>query len=536
MASVAATSPPAAYVSDTTPLYPQVVKEILSGNYGQAKRIDTAAKNLEFYRGCFERYSPRSAGDARQDARFVRTSLVMQRAVDSLTDLLYRENPKRALKPPKGDDSAGSEADYLAATNWLEACYRANNMGAKWQEADRFTHISDVAAFQVEPSPDPDCPVRIRLWDASEFYAWPAPDDPTTAVAVAVRDMWDLQKRIRLYTAMSLTEFRTKKLPEEGATSGGTAYYQIGYPRKNPLGLLPFSFFHYREPTSDFWTPGPGNQLRQMNDCTNKRLTDLFDSCVYNLNPTLVIKNAAPGTKPPPAGPGSVWFVEGSKPNISSPQVAPDAAYLQADPSFIDAGWLDLNNGIDHGMEMIGVAPAQIRMTQQSAMSGDAIVAEQIAPVKHAEGRKKVARVAEDDLAKLVLLAGAAHLKAQKADDDADEALVLAVEDYQATAAQLTRVARRPGLTVIWPTFYPRIPGNDANLDDQAKLTTNQTSLVEIVARDGELTDQEARAKLEKLADDKAFAESLFGVAPVAPTVPGGKTAEKDAETEDEGQ
>lgn len=505
-----------AYVADATPLYARIVREITGGLRGdsQGRRIDDACVNRDFYRGHFERHSPRVAGDARYDSRFVRTSLVMQRAVDSLTDLLYRENPKRTLKPPKGDE--GAKADYQAATDWIEAVYRANNMGAKWQEADRFTFISDVAAFQVESSEDPDCPIKIRLWDAGEFYAWEMPDDPTKAAAVAVRDFYDEQRRLRLYTAETVTEFRTKKLPDGHTWDswGATTYTQVGYPRKSDFGVLPFSFFPYREPTSEFWVAGPGDHFRQMNDCVNKRLTDLFDSVRYNLNPILVVKNAQPGAKVPPSQPGAVWFLHGRRSDVGSPLTTPEAEYLQSDPSFVDAGWADLNFGIDHGLEMIGIAPAQIRMTEQNAASGDAIVAEQIAPVKHAEGRKKIAYVAEQDLCKLVLIAGAAHLESQD------------VDGYKATGAQLKAVAARPGLTVIWPTFYPRIPGNDANLDDEYKLNANQMSLVDVVARDNELTEEEARAKLEKIADDKEFVESLFG--PAVPITPPGVEPAKD--------
>jgi len=51
--------------------------------------------------------------DTRDSSRYVRTSLVMQRAVNTLTDLLYREGPRRTLKPPDG--VTGADADNVAA-------------------------------------------------------------------------------------------------------------------------------------------------------------------------------------------------------------------------------------------------------------------------------------------------------------------------------------------------------------------------------------------------------------------------------------
>ena len=55
---------------------------------------------------------------------------------------------------------------------------RRNAADALWQEADRMAAVSEVAAFQVGATADPGRPVRIQLWDASQFCVWEDPDDP----------------------------------------------------------------------------------------------------------------------------------------------------------------------------------------------------------------------------------------------------------------------------------------------------------------------------------------------------------------------
>jgi hypothetical protein len=202
----------------------------------------------------------------------------------------------------------------------------------------------------------------------------------------------------------------------------------------------------------------------------------------------------------PPAKPGQVWNLPGGGGGgaITDRDGTPDAKYLQADSSFVAAGWDDLNSGIDHGLEMLGVAPAQIRMTQDGAASGKSIQSEQIQPVKHAEGRQALAAHVEDGLCKLVLAVGAKHLGSQE------------VDEYTVTARQLEAVAASPGLTLHWPSLYPRVPGVEQDQQDLQDLDMKLTSRTEILAQRFKLTEDEAKAKLQQIADQLKEEQALF--------------------------
>jgi hypothetical protein len=390
-------------------LYRKAVKEVLAGLPNEKGRRDDAAKSLDFYEGHFKAYNPRPAG---KKVGPVRTSLFMQRCVKTLTKLLYKQGPVRKLTAPDGED----DTDYVAASEWLEKVYRHNNVNALMQKADRLTHVSHAAAIQVEADADPDCPVKLRLWDASEVYVWSDPSEPAKAAIVAVIDKYDEQRRLRLYDADRVTTFLTKKL-DSGQTTGGTAYTQVGQTVVSELGVLPFSFFHYEIPTCDFWTTGPGDHLRECNDWINRRLTAMLDSCTANLDPILVVTNVREGYTVPEAKPGLTIYPPNATMGPDDTARDPALNYLQSDPGFVAAGWEDMNNGIDHELEMIGVPPSMIRMAETAARSGESIVAEQIEPVGAAQERQSVAEVAEDDLAKLVLLVGSRHLQTQTYDE-----------------------------------------------------------------------------------------------------------------------
>ena len=147
---------------------------------------------------------------------------------------------------------------YDAASRWLEGVYRRNCADAIWQEADRLSVVSGVAAIQVAAAPDPARPIRLRLWDASQFVVWEDPDEPTKPVAVGSIDLFDHRRRLTLYTPDVKRVYVTQKLgPNDSA--GGTAYRQISE-AENPYGLIPFAFAWFHMPVgSDFWCGSPGS-------------------------------------------------------------------------------------------------------------------------------------------------------------------------------------------------------------------------------------------------------------------------------------
>jgi hypothetical protein len=470
-----------------------VEAEILGGLRNEKERLDSALFNLEFYRGDFRRFPPRDTNQNSDGNRYPRTSLFMKRVVDKLAGLLYKDGPKRSI------------AGHAAAEAWLAECYRRNNADALLQHADRLTFVSDCALVQAEPSPDPECPVKLRLWDASSFVVWCDPDDPCTLAFAAVIDRDNNRRRLRLWTPTEVREYRTREWDEQTKTAGATAWVFYGS-TPNALGLVPFAPVHYEVPTCGFWVDGPGDHLRETNDWVNKRLTDMVDACRFNLIPLLLLQGVREGWRPPsPVKPGDVINPPADV-NAGGDRVAPpDAKYVQGDSSFVAAGWDDLQNGIDHALEMVGVPPGSVRIAMDPAKSGAAIISEQIEPVSAAESRQRKAEREEDALKTLVLTVGARHLGGQ------NPASLPAGQyaEAQATAAQ-HEAAAAAALTLHWPDLYPRVPGTEADQGDQWLLDNGLTSRTRLAMERYHLTEEEAEEYVARIAEDLRRERELF--------------------------
>jgi hypothetical protein len=478
-------------------LLKDIDSEIRAGLTNERARLDDALFNLEFYNGDFSRFPPKpNAG--RRDS-LPRTSLVMQRICRTLTANLYKRGPTRKLKPPKGV-AAGP---YDAATEWLEHCYRCNGADALWQESDRLSCAADVAGFQVRKTPDPAKPVEILLWRANEIVVWVDPDDQKKPIAVATLDLYNHQRRLRLYTAETMTTYMTDQWTQTTLSAGATAYKFVSE-KPHDYGEVPFTFVHFNFPTCEFQTPGIGTYLRSVNEGINLGLTLGFDSIRYNLVPILLFKNVAAGFTPKLVQPGDIWDLPG-RGDGEDGLAEPGAEYLQADSSFVAASWDDLKSYLDHVLEMVGVPPNTIRMETTGAESGVAIIAEQTPLILWAESRQRPFASYEDHLAKLVLSVGAKHLGKQE------------YSEYRATATQLEAVAAEPGLVLRWADMYPRIPGQTTDLADQWRLDNRMASRTTLLMEREQLTREEAESKLEEIAEDLIREQELFQAAEPEP-------------------
>jgi hypothetical protein len=499
-------------------LIAKVDREITKGGLrSQVARLECARANLAFYKGDFQEAPVRPKGNTAYDsARYPRHSMIMQRIVKILTKNLYAEGPVRKLVAPQGEiggqeeesgkprqkrglDTTGDRA-YDAATAWLHECYKRNRMDSKWQRADILSTVSDVAAFQVTAWPDPEWPVRITLLDASQFCVWPEPEQPLVPALVAVLDVVDDRRRLRLYSDESILVYMTPEPIDSSQVSAPLkqAYVYEGE-MPNPYGILPFSFVHFDEPVCEFWSGSPGSNLRLINDGINFKMTETFDCIRYNLRPVVKLKGVRPDWKPPaPIMPGDVWHMAAASDSTMEKDTEPDAEYLQADPNFVMADWEDTKAFIDHTLEMYGVPSTAIRVEASSMRSGVAIISEQIPLIEWAKGRQKPFGLYEEDLARLVLKIGARHLGSQIGDE------------YQATAQDLDRVAIHPGLVLRWPNMYPRIPGEDTDRADQFRLDTRLASkTILLMEREG-LTREEAEERLQEIAEDLKNEQKLF--------------------------
>ena len=485
-------------------LLKKIREEITTGGLRhERQRIDDARQNLDFYAGRFSAYAPKVAGELYDKIR-PRYSLAMQRIVNTLTANLYKDGPRRSL----GDDDTAGQREK--ATTWLNAIYKANAIDAQWQQADRLATAADAAAFQVVPSKEPHRPVRIQIWDASQIVTWLDPDDQLTVAAVGIVDQYNEQRRLRVYTPELVQTYMTRQWTP-GTTAGATAY-EFRSERENDIvdadgnGVIPFCFVHFNLPLCDFWTYGPGTFLRDMNDAANALLTQIGGSIRYNLIPVLVGKGLREGWRPPsPVRPGDVWFPPATSDANGETPADPSFDYLQADASFVAAGWDDLNNYLDHTLEMCGVPPATVRMVQDSARSGVSIVAEQAPLILWAQSRQRPFAHYEECLAKLVLTVGASHLARQ------DTMRVRGLPDpLRVGVDELDEAAYLPQLSLRWPKMYPDMPGPDQDAADDWLLSHQMASRTLLLMRRESMTRPEAQAYLKEVAEDLEVESKLF--------------------------
>jgi len=460
---------------------------VIGGLPEERERRDDAVRNLRFFTGNFKEYKPKRANIAYDEIR-PRYSLLMQRIIKTLCANLYKAGPKRSI------------AENEEASAWLEWIYRSNAMNAMWQRADLSATWGDWCAFQVRPISNPLKPIDILLWDASQLYVWTDPEDQRIPVAVATRDAYNEQTRLRIWTDETITTYMTRELQKgrAGQTSGGAAF-EFRNKTGNPLGILPFSFVHFDMPLQDFDTSGPGDFLACANDNANHLLTNIGGAITYNLWPVVVTKNTPIGWRPPaPIKPGDVWNLQ-ANPDSEGQDGDPSAEYLQADSSFVASGWDDLEAYFNHTLEMTGVPKSAVRMEQESARSGVAIIAEQIPLILWAQSRQEPFGHYERSLAQLVLKIGGDHLGTQE------------VDEYRVKSSQLIDAAYDTQLTLRWPKMYPRIPGQEQDVADQWELDTRQTSPTLLMMDRNGYTREEAEAREQEIAADWKRWHTLFG-------------------------
>lgn len=457
--------------------FDRIDRDIREGMVYDRARRDSAWHNRRFFDGHFDEYPtrPENAPGRRDDFR--RTSRIMRRVVQVLTANLYKRDPIRSL-------AAGEEA-----TDWLSRGYRKAKMAAKWHKADQFSLIGDVAAFQFTGSDDPEHPVKVHLWASDQLVVWLDPDDPLEPIAIATIDTFDASRRLRLYTKGWVATYLTGKL---GPTQldGGTSYRFAGkvptpYVDADGRGFLPFAFVHAEEPTTDFWTPGIGEFLRQLNDFLNFRLDRLGDSIRFIERPILVASGVAIDWTPPAdLAPGQILklpaFVASVGDSVASSN--PTLSHVTPDLGYIAADWLDINSYIDHSLEMIGIPPGTVRLVGNAA-SGIAILIEQAPLLAWAEGRRSPFRGYEESAATMYCKVAEAQFRRAGAEP----------------ADWLTASAKEADVALEYPQLYVQLPGPERDRADTFELEMGWTDKIHLLMERYDLTREQAIRRLEQV-------------------------------------
>lgn len=451
------------------------------------KRLDEARVNHDFYLGNFGPYSPRDVGRDYEAPRYIRTSLIMYRIVQVLTQHLYARGPSRTL------------TDAPEATEWLQAEYARLGVDGLLQEADRLSTVGDVCAIQIAGTGDPESPIRILLWPAHQFHVWESDEDPTVADAVATIDYTDERRRLRLWTADEVRTYETDKLMP-GQTAGGTAYRLVDT-ELHDYGLPPFAFVHFNQPSTQFWSGGLGDNLRVLNDYMNSFLTEAGDNLRYAGKQITVMFGVSEAWNPPkPIKPADIWKVPPAYLDEGGNGIPPDIKPLETNDAGIEVGWNDAQSYIDHSLECYGIPPSTIRMVQTSAKSGAAIVGEQLPLIIYAMGRQRPFGSYEKQLARVSLAVGRAE----------------SARMGRPVASLDPRLA--DGLALRWPSLVPELPLYGAAQDqaDQWALACGLTSRIQVTMRKFNMTRDEALAHLRDVAKDLEE-EATLGL-PALPT------------------
>lgn len=462
-----------------------VEAEIRAGLPNERERLQDAYDSFRYSQGRFEEYPTKGRdGPWRSDSPR-RTSPVMQRAMIVLTDALYRNQPTRKLADAKASETLGQ---------W----YKAGRIGPKLKRAEQLALVGGFSAIRWTGTDDPANPVKATLWGAHEIVVWTDPDDSTTPAAVAVIDRYDSSRRLRLYTADEVVTYQSGKGADHVAFGAGSYLFggRSPAPRFLPLdgfketgrrpgrGFLPFAFFHWWEPTQEFTTNGPGDTLRTLNESVNDRLDRLGDSIHYLGRPILTAAGLDENVAPPAElKPGDIWHLVGAKGPGAPP---PTLQFLMPDVGYVAADWADLNNYLDHSLEMHGVPPVLVRMIESGARSGASIEAEQAPLLRWVEGRRASWSAYEEDLAKVCLTTAAAHLQAN---------------GRAADARSLAKALDAWNFTIRWPSLYVERPGPERDQADDRRLLAGLVSKVGLLMERDGLTEAEAFEALEKVKD-----------------------------------
>lgn len=477
------------------PLDPrQIEREIEAGLPNERDRLGDDYDAYRYSEARFEEYPTKSKDGRQYNAESARrTSPVMRRVMEVLSQNLYKSQPTRKLRDPR-------------ASEWLGKAYKGAAMSPKWHRADQLTLVGGFCAFQWKGAADPMAPLSASLWGAHELVVWRDPDDATKPGAIATIERFDAGRRLRLYTPESVVTYETEKGADHVAF-GRTAYRETGrrlnYGFKEVKGsrrantlqdadgkpALPFSFCHWSYPTQEFTTNGPGLGLKGLNESVNERLDRLGDAIHFLGRPVGIASGVDEAWKAPAEiKPGDFISLPPAT-DAGGNGAPPTLSYLMADTGYVAADWADLNNYLDHVLEMHSVPPVLIRMIQSGARSGASIQAEQLPLLAWIESRRSMWALYEEAAARMALSVGAAHLRANGEARDA-AALERELADWQ--------------FSVHWPPLYVQLPGPERDAADDWRLQRGLVSKVGILQERYDFTEEEAFEALEKVAEQNA--------------------------------
>ena len=459
--------------------FAKVDSEIRGGLKNEKVRLSGAWKNRQWFEGNIKPFLSAMAMELGLREGTVRTTNIMKSWIDILTKYLYAGGPERTVP------------DNPELSEYLAKSYAASNFDSVMTQACQYAIVSGVAAIQIEineAETDEETTsfltmarpaVSHRVWPADQFVVWVHPDKPLLPWCVAIIDYYDNRRRLRAWTSEKLVTYETKKYNADNPWDGNS--YNLVSEEKNFLGVVPFAFVWHEQPTSEFWTPSPGDSMQMFQEALTARLWKQNDDILYQ-RPILQGRNLRSDVKIPDkyqAGdlirmaPVMDQLGDGPEPTIEYAYC--DLSYLQLDREQLD---YDMTMYADS----IGIPEAAWRLKGQSAASGVAIVSEQLPVIEAAERRQLVLQRYERDVAMVTLVVANAYLGGVPMIDTAMNA------DFD--------------LAINWGSVVKSRPGSENDQHLQFLLINGLESKAGVLADLHGITLDQAREKLAQIQED----------------------------------
>lgn len=469
--------------------FAKIDSEIRAGLKNEKVRLSQAWKNRMWFEGRLDAFLSAIASEQNLRMETVRSINLFETWSNLLTKHLYAGSPERIIP------------DNPEITEYLQKVYSKSNINAIMTLANQYAFVSDVAAIQIEVNEPVDenetqaflslqkPAISHRVWPADQFVVWCHPDAPTQPWAVGVIDFYDEQRRLRVWTSDRLVTYTTRKYNAD-APWEGTAYTKMDE-EKNFLGFVPFSFVHWKTPTSDFWSGGPGTQVQQFTEAVTVRLWKQNDD-ILNQRPILQAQNVRSDFAIPKQYQAGTMIKLAPVLDQLGEGPTPAIEYAYCDLSYLAQDWEQLTNDISMFGDSIGIPESAWRLKGQSAASGVAIISEQLPLIEASQRRQRMIVQYEQDTALVTLVAAYQYL-------GNDNGIAKAIEDFD--------------LTVRWGKFNKAMPGPELDQHVQFLLVNNLTSEMRALAMVEDLTHEQAQEQLDKINEERlaqAQANSLI--------------------------
>lgn len=505
----------ASFTTASTPAnFDAIDKEIREGLKNETHRLDKARVTRDYFEGNFAPYMTeygRLLG-IRDEAPNRRSIPYVRAIINALTRRLYMAEPKREI------------VNHPEVTEYLQSLYSKGRLTPKIKASIKYAGLGGVSAIQIElnqPKDDGEAEatlaglrpsVNFRVWAPDEFAVWCSPDEPLTPYAVAVRDLYDNQTRWRLWTPEVFAVYTSKKWDGSSQTRGTRVFDRISV-ESNFLGLVPFAFTWWDEPSKDFWTWCPGPELVSVNEQANARLSKIADDTIFT-RPVTYSQGVSETWKPPDRyRVGDIIPLATMTETIGDNGVPASIETSMADLSYLEADRAELEAHLELQGEMHGVPKEQWRLNGKSAASGVAIISEQLPIIEACEERQMLLESTEKDLAVLTLMVVSRWLGDMPGAADIVGKINAAIATFD--------------MSIEWAPLTKNRPGPDFDSHLQFLLVNGLASPVQVIQKMTGMTEEEALNMLTKKAEHEAY------LASIAPPMPGVDETGQEPETEE---